>query len=55
MNAPTALNHLLPQVQARDVPQALLNAAAYTAVDQAEKEPELARLVNAAGCSLTSK
>src|SRR3990167_4500189 len=26
MNAPTSLNHLLPQVQARDVPQALLDA-----------------------------
>lgn len=29
------------------VPQVIVNAAAYTAVDQAEKEPEIARAINA--------
>src|SRR5438132_4147886 len=30
-------------------PDIVVNAAAYTAVDQAEREPEIARLVNAKG------
>jgi dTDP-4-dehydrorhamnose reductase len=36
-------------VVARERPEAVVNAAAYTAVDKAESEPEMARAVNALG------
>jgi len=42
---PIAIDKLLREVQ----PQLLINAAAYTAVDKAESEPELAWKVNAQG------
>ncbi|MFX7961194.1 sugar nucleotide-binding protein, partial [Acinetobacter baumannii] len=38
---------LLTRVQAL-APQVIVNAAAHTAVDKAESEPELARQINAA-------
>lgn len=37
-----SIHHAVAEVQ----PQLIVNAAAYTAVDKAEQEPELARLVN---------
>jgi dTDP-4-dehydrorhamnose reductase len=37
----------IERVVHREQPDVIVNAAAYTAVDQAEAEPELARLVNA--------
>jgi dTDP-4-dehydrorhamnose reductase len=37
------------QVVAEFAPTAIINAAAYTAVDKAESEPELARAINALG------
>ena len=40
---PAALSDLLEQIR----PQVIVNAAAHTAVDRAESEPELARLLNA--------
>jgi len=42
---PVAIGDLLQQIQ----PQLLINTAAYTAVDKAESEPELAMAVNAHG------
>jgi len=36
-------------------PDIILNATAYTAVDQAEREPELAELINAAGPALLAE
>lgn len=38
---------LIPDVLGRLAPDFIVNAAAYTAVDKAEEEPELARAVNA--------
>lgn len=37
----------LPGLLRREQPAVVVNAAAYTAVDQAEREPDLARLINA--------
>jgi dTDP-4-dehydrorhamnose reductase len=36
-------------------PRLILNAAAYTAVDKAESEPDLARLVNAGGAEIVAQ
>ncbi|AFZ12674.1 dTDP-4-dehydrorhamnose reductase [Crinalium epipsammum PCC 9333] len=43
LSQPDQIRELVQQVQ----PQIVINAAAYTAVDQAEKEPETARMINA--------
>jgi dTDP-4-dehydrorhamnose reductase len=40
---PNSLRQLIREVQ----PQVVINAAAYTAVDKAESEPQLAKAVNA--------
>jgi len=42
---PSAIEHWIEKVS----PDAIVNCAAYTAVDQAEKEPEKARGINATG------
>ena len=42
LSHPSQIQETLEKYQ----PQIILNAAAYTAVDQAEKEPELAQLIN---------
>lgn len=46
-----AITNLLSQVQ----PNLIINAAAYTAVDKAESEPELAKAINAAAPKLMAQ
>ena len=43
LSQPDQIRELVQQLQ----PQIVINAAAYTAVDQAQKEPETARMINA--------
>lgn len=45
---PAALERLIADAE----PRLIVNAAAYTAVDKAESEPELARLINADACGV---
>ncbi|MDB5541291.1 MAG: dTDP-4-dehydrorhamnose reductase, partial [Devosia sp.] len=45
----------LAELVQREQPDAIVNAAAYTAVDGAESEPELAQLVNAEGPAVLAR
>jgi dTDP-4-dehydrorhamnose reductase len=55
LKADFSLPDTLPALIRATAPQLIVNAAAHTAVDKAESEPELARTINATACGVIAR